>query len=232
MEFHELRFPPKISYGAVGGPGFKTTIYTRANGVEDRNIEWSRPRYEYDVATGIKTQEELDQVLAFFYARKGKKHGFRFKDWTDFKSCPATKKISPTDQVIGIGDGSTRTFQLTKTYSSGGVDFVRKITKPVPGTVRIAIGGVELLKGWSVDTTTGIVTIDSAPYLNGEYLLIDFVGDEYFFAKNDPPVAGSVITAGFEFDVPVRFDTDECMTMIEDLHAYSWGQIPLVELRM
>ncbi|MCL4743835.1 MAG: TIGR02217 family protein [Burkholderiaceae bacterium] len=208
MDFHELQFPPKISYGAVGGPAFKTTVYTRANGAEDRNIEWSRPRYEYDVAYGVKSQKELDQVLAFFYARLGRKHGFRFKDWTDYKSCPATKKPAATDQVIGTGDGTKTTFQLTKAYSSGGVDFVRQIKKPVAGTVRIAINGTEQGNGWSADTTTGVVTFASAPG------------------------SGAVLTAGYEFDVPVRFDTDECMTMIDDYNAHTWGQIPLVEVRM
>lgn len=232
MSFHEVQFPQGIAYGAVGGPGFKTSVLTRASGYDDRRSEWDTPRARYDVSHGIKNQLELDELLAFFYARRGRAYGFRFKDWADYKSCPVKRNVSPTDQVIGTGDGVNRQFQLVKVYNDGDQTYVREIKKPVPGTVRVAINGFELTTGWSVDTTTGIVTIHSAPHVDGESLLIDFIGDEYFVLGGDPPAAGTVITAGFEFDVPVRFDTDKCLTTIEHYNVHSWASIPLVEIRV
>ncbi|MCL4743834.1 MAG: TIGR02217 family protein [Burkholderiaceae bacterium] len=208
MSFHEVHFPRGISYGAVGGPGFKTSVLSRASGFDDRQSEWETPRSRYEVSHGIKNQAELDQLLAFFYARRGRAYGFRFRDWADYRSCVATQALSPTDQVIAVGDGVKRQFQLTKTYTNGSTSYVREIKKPVSGSVRIAVAGVEALSGWSVDTTTGIVTFTVAP------------------------ANGLEVTAGYEFDVPVRFDTDKCLTTIEQFNVHTWASIPLVEIRV
>lgn len=212
MAFHEVRFPEKISYGAVGGPGFKTTVFTRASGYEDRNVEWAKARAEYDVAHGIKTQAELDQLLAFFYARRAKAYGFRFKDWSDYKSCSATKTPAAADQSLGTGDGTNRVFQLVKTYSDAADSYVRTINKPVSGTVKIAVDGVLKTETthYTIDYTTGVVT----------------------FTVGNAPGSGAAVTAGYEFDVPCRFDTDKMLPQIEDYNVHTWGQIPIVEIRV
>lgn len=207
MAFHEVRFPDNISRGARGGPERRTQIVELASGDEERNASWANSRRRYDVAYGIRRADDLAAVVAFFEARNGRLHGFRFKDWGDHKSCLPSQTPGPTDQAIGTGDGTTTGFQLVKSYASGTQTWVRTITKPVVGTVRIALDGAEQLGGWSVDTTTGVVTFDSAP------------------------AEGVAVTAGFAFDVPVRFDTDALDVTLDLERLGSITSIPLLELR-
>jgi uncharacterized protein (TIGR02217 family) len=207
MAFHEVRFPDNISRRARGGPERRTQIVELASGDEERNASWANSRRRYDVAYGIRRADDLAAVVAFFEARNGRLHGFRFKDWGDHKSCLPSQASSATDQAIGSGDGALTVFQLVKRYASGGQSWTRTITKPVAGTVRIALDGVEQASGWSVDTTTGIVTFDTAP------------------------ATGVAVTMGFEFDVPVRFDTDALDVILDLERLGSITSIPLVEIR-
>ena len=207
MAFHEVRFPDDISRGARGGPERRTQIIELASGDEERNASSANSRRRYDVAYGIRRADDLAAVVAFFEARNGRLHGFRFKDWADHKSCLPSATPGPTDQAIGTGDGITTAFQLVKRYASGSQTWVRAITKPVAGTVRIALDGAEQLGGWSVDTTTGVVTFATAP------------------------AEGVAITAGFAFDVPVRFDTDALDVTLDLERLGSITSIPLLELR-
>ncbi|MET4127998.1 DUF2460 domain-containing protein [Roseovarius sp. MBR-6] len=207
MAFQEVRFPDNISRGARGGPERRTQIVELASGDEERNANWANSRRRYDVAYGIRRADDLAEVVAFFEARNGRLHGFRFKDWGDHKSSPPSGTPLPTDQVIGAGDGAATAFQLAKRYASGGQSWTRSITKPVAGTVRIAVDGLEQPTGWSVDTTTGLVTFNAAPG------------------------AGVAITAGFEFDVPVRFDTDALDVTLDLERLGSITSIPLLEIR-
>jgi uncharacterized protein (TIGR02217 family) len=151
-----------------------------------------------DVASELKKQAQIDELIAFFRARRGKAYGFRFKGWTDYKA---------TGQLLGTGDDAQTQFQLVKLYPSGSVIAVRTIAKPVSGTVKVYLDGMEQLAGWSVDTTTGLVTFGAAPALGVE------------------------VTADFEFDVPVRFDTDHMAVTIETYQLHTRQQIPIVELR-
>jgi len=196
--FHEVRFPDNIAYGATGGPEFATTVVVTGAGHEQRNVNWAEARGRWDVGSGLKNQQQLDELIAFFRARKGRAYGFRFKDWTDYKA---------TGQLLGTGDDAQTQFQLVKRYPSGSVIEVRTVTKPVAGTVRIYEDSVEQLSGWSVNVTTGLITFTPAP------------------------AAGVEITADFEFDVPVRFDTDHMAVTIETFRLHRWQQIPIVELR-
>ena len=207
MAFHEVRFPDNISRGARGGPERRTQIVELASGDEERNASWANSRRRYDVAYGIRRADDLAAVVAFFEARNGRLYGFRFKDWADYKSCAPSQTPSATDQVIGTGGGTTTAFQLVKAYASGAQAWNRTITKPVAGTVRVAIDGTEQASGWSVDTTTGIVSFTTAP------------------------ASGTAITAGFEFDVPVRFDTDTLDVTLDVERLGSITSIPLIEVR-
>ena len=207
MAFHEVRFPDDISRGARGGPERRTQIVELASGDEERNANWANSRRRYDAAYGIRRADDLAAVVAFFEARNGRLYGFRWKDWADFKSCLPSGTPSATDQNIGAGDGTATDFQLVKVYSSGSQSWSRTITKPVSGTVLVAIDGVEATTGWSVDTTTGLITFTSAP------------------------AAGAAITAGFEFDVPVRFDTDTLDVTLDIERIGSITSIPLIEVR-
>ena len=207
MAFHEVRFPDNISRGARGGPERRTQIVELASGAEERNASWANSRRRYDVAYGIRRADDLATVVAFFEARNGRLHGFRFKDWADFKSCLPSQTPSPTNQPIGTGNGATTQFPLTKRYTSGAQSWTRAITKPVAGTVTIALNGTPQVSGWSVSTATGLITFTTAP------------------------AAGMAITAGFEFDVPVRFDTDVLDVTLDLERLGSINSIPLVELR-
>ena len=207
MAFHEVRFPDDISRGARGGPERRTQVVELASGDEERNASWADSRRCYDAACRIRRADDLAAVVAFFEARNGRLHGFRWKDWGDFKSSLPSTPVTPIDQTLGTGDGATTAFQLVKRYESSSQAWVRRIVKPVTGTARVARGGVEALSGWSVNATSGVVTFAAAPG------------------------AGVLVTAGFEFDVPVRFDTDRLDVTWDLDRLGSIASIPLVEVR-
>jgi uncharacterized protein (TIGR02217 family) len=207
MAFHEVRFPDDISRGARGGPERRTQVVELASGDEERNASWADSRRRYDAAYGIRRGDDLAAVVAFFEARNGRLHGFRWKDWGDWKSSLPSTPVTPIDQVLGSGDGTITAFQLVKRYESGSQAWVRRIVKPAIGTVRVARAGVEALSGWSVDTTTGMVSFAAAP------------------------AAGVLVTAGFEFDVAVRFDTDRLDVTWDLDRLGSIASIPLIEVR-
>lgn len=207
MAFHEVRFPDDISRGARGGPERRTRIVELASGDEERNSPWADSRRRYDAAYGIRRADDLAAVVAFFEARYGRLYGFRWKDWSDYKSCLPSASPSATDQIIGEGDGSTTQFQLVKVYASGAQSYSRRIVKPVAGTVLLALDGIAQGSGWSVDPATGVVSFAAAP------------GN------------GVIVTAGFEFDVPVRFDTDRLDVTLDIGRMGSIASIPLIEIR-
>lgn len=200
--FVEVQFPPRIARGATGGPGFSTDVVILESKSEKRNQNWAKARASWDVATGIKTPTDMDVVRAFFYTRAGKAFGFRFKDWGDYRA---------TAEACGgtVGGGNT-IFQLQKTYSSGGVNYVRPITKPVTASVKMFVGGVlkTLTADYTLNSTTGVVTFGVAP--------------------------ASAVTWTGEFDVPVRFDIDKLDITYETLSAQgilsNASRIPIIEL--
>jgi uncharacterized protein (TIGR02217 family) len=210
MTFHDIRFPANLSYGSMGGPQRLTEIVTLANGHEERTTPWAHARRRYDAGFGLRSVQDLETLLAFFESRRGQLHAFRWKDWTDYKSCPLSDDVSHLDQRLGLGDGVKTQFQLTKRYASGDQDYLRPIRKPVPNTVRAAIGGDPkvLDDEFSVDYSTGTLT----------------------FAF--PPDIGAEISAGFEFDVPARFDTDNLQTSIAAYNAGELPNVPIIEVRL
>ena len=209
MAFHEVRFPANLSFGSLGGPERRTEIVTLASGFEERNTPWAHARRRYDAGLGLRSLDDLAALLAFFEVRAGQLHGFRWKDWADFKSCLPSREPGFGDQKIGTGDGAATVFQLAKAYVSGPARYVRPVCKPVAGTVRAGVGGVELAEGpdFEVDPVSGRIT----------------------FAT--PPAPGVSVTAGFEFDVPVRFDTDRIAVSATSFQAGEVPQIPVVEIR-
>lgn len=208
MTFHEIRFPTAVAFHSTGGPERKTEIVALGSGFEERNGVWANSRRRYDVGSGVKTLDDLAAVVGFFEARMGRLYAFRFKDFADFKSCAPGAEVSPADQEIAAGDGSARIFQLAKTYASGPSSWTRAIAKPVVGSVRVALAGVEQTSGWSVDATSGLVTFAAAP------------------------AGGVAVTAGFEFDVPARFDTDSLLVNLANFAAGEIPSIPIVEVRI
>ena len=208
MAFDDIRFPTSISRGATGGPERRTEIVTLGSGAEERNSRWADSRRRYNAGFGVKSLDDIHAVIGFFEERRGRLHGFRWKDHADFKSCPPRQEISALDQQIGTGDGSTASFQLVKSYGEGLRNFVRTITKPVAGTVVVAVDGVATANV-SVDHLIGVMT----------------------FLPGFVPGAGQVVTAGFAFDVPVRFDTDQLRINLAQFTAGDIPDIPVVEIR-
>jgi uncharacterized protein (TIGR02217 family) len=219
MAFLETpRFPDDIGYGSSGGPTYKTGVLVMASGREKRNIAWSQARHQYDVAYGVQSIAQLDALLEFFHAVRGRAHSFRFKDFSDFHTAtpsghasgggPATAPTA-TDQNIGTGDGADKIWQMTKTYTAGALSLERTISKPVSGTVLVAVNAVTQTETthYTIDYTTGIITFVTAPPVD------------------------EAITWGGQFDVPVRFDVDMLETTLDHfLHGST--RVPLVEVRV
>ncbi|WP_323770065.1 DUF2460 domain-containing protein [Antarctobacter sp.] len=210
MSFHDVRFPTDLSFGSVGGPERRTDIVTLTSGFEERNTPWAHSRRRFDAGLGLRSLDDLAELIAFFEARQGQLYGFRWKDWADFKSCAPSQEPSVADQLIGTGDGANQSFALSKAYVSGGASYSRPVTKPVAGSVLVEVDGVELTEGanFTVDTATGMVTLDSAPGV------------------------GQDIRAGFAFDVPVRFDTDRIHVSAGAFNAGQVPDVPVVEVRV
>ena len=198
--FHEVSFPLPLALAASGGPERRTEVVPLASGGEARNAVWAGSRRRWDVGSAVTRAEALQALVAFFEARGGRLHGFRFRDALDDRSCAPGGVVSGTDQVLGTGDGTRRFFALRKAYGA----YWRPILKAVEGTVIVAVDGV--VAGADVDATTGMVMLDVAP---GE---------------------GAVVSAGFRFDCPVRFDTDRLDVSLEAFGAGRVVGVPLVEL--
>ncbi len=211
MSFHDIRFPTAISFGATGGPERRTDIVVLGSGREERNQRWADSRRRYDAGYGLKTLDDLEAVVAFFEERRGRLHGFRWKDHADFKSCAASASPAATDQIIGTGDGATPSFQLVKAYGAAFAPWSREIAKPVAGSVLVSVDGVAQSEGadFTCDSATGLVTFDAGAI----------------------PGIGAVVTAGFEFDVPVRFDSDRLEISLDGFRHGSIPSIPVVEVR-
>jgi uncharacterized protein (TIGR02217 family) len=208
--FHEVLFPLDVALKSAGGPERRTDIVTLGSGREQRNARWAHSRRRYDAGYGIKTFAALSAVVAFFEERRGRLHGFRWRDRLDHSSAAPGAEVTPTDQTIGAGDGTTATFQLVKTYGVMHAPYARPIAKPVAGSVRVAVDGVEAGEGtaFTCDTTTGVVT----------------------FLAGHVPAPAAAVTAGFLFDVTVRFDTDYLEVDLATFAAGAIPKIPLIEI--
>lgn len=201
-DFHDVAFLLPLAFGARGGPSRKTEIARLASGHEHRNSPHAYSRRRYDV--GVKSLEDMQVLIAFFESRGGQQYAFRFRDPVDYHSGLPGSTVSPSDQQIGVGDGIQTEFQLMKSYSDSAGTYERIITKPVMGTVLVAID--EITTSVTVDPLTGMVTFDTAP-------------------SN-----GAIISAGFQFDVPVRFDTDVLDVSLEAFGAGQALNIPIIEV--
>jgi uncharacterized protein (TIGR02217 family) len=210
MSFHEIRFPASLSFGSVGGPERRTDVVTLANGFEERNTPWAHARRRYDAGLGLRSLDDIEVLIAFFEARQGQIFGFRWKDWSDYKSARPLAEIDFRDQVVALGDGASTQFQLIKSYRSGSNVYQRPIAKPMAGTVRLGLGQEELQEDidFTLDATSGALTL------------------------SHPPEDGIEVVAGFEFDVPVRFDTDRILTSVASFQAGDVPNVPVVEVRV
>lgn len=207
--FHEIRFPLDVSLHGRGGPERRTDIVVLGSNREARNARWAHSRRRYEAGYGVKSLAQLSAVIAFFEERRGRLFGFRWRDRADYCSAQGGA-LAPDDQALGSGDGATANFQLVKTYGSSFAPYARVIAKPVAESVRVAVGGVEKIRDvdFTVDATTGVVS----------------------FAPSAVPASGAAVSAGFLFDVPVRFDTDYLEIDISSFEAGEIPKIPIIEI--
>ena len=193
--FHEVVLPDTLAYGAKFGPSFKTTIVKTESGAEQRLGHWGRARRMGTVGFSIQGKAQMDALYAFFLARMGCLCGFRYSDQND--------RVAVLEPLVNLGG---TLLQLQKTYSSGGVSSVRLITKPSLTTpAALYKDGAAMTGGYTVDTTTGIVTLSAA-------------------------APASAFTWSGQFDTPVRFDTDSMEMTRDSFDSRSWSGIPIIEL--
>jgi uncharacterized protein (TIGR02217 family) len=201
---HDVLFPTGISIGATGGPEFLTRVTTTGSGHEYRNASWAHARGKWTVTQAVKIEEEKDELITFFRARRGKWAGFRLKDPFDHYA---------VETVFGTGDGALVNFQLGKTYDDGIVSVIRTIVFPVDNSVYtdadpvvIYVNGAEET-GVTINYANGLVTFDTAP------------------------AADAVLSWTGEFHVPARFDNDHLNGLLTSNVIYDFQDINLVELR-
>lgn len=205
MAFDEVSLPARLAFGSTGGVERRTEVVSLASGFERRSTPWAHGRRRFLIGANLRSLDDMAELTAFFEARRGRLNGFRFRDFADFKSCPPGAIVSALDQALGVGDGETARFSLGKAYG----DYRRDIRKPVGGSVLVAADGEGLAEhAYAVDAATGDVTFDAAPD------------------------AGVVLTAGFLFDTPVRFDADRIEVTLESFGAGRMAAVPLIEVRI
>ena len=192
--FHDVRFPLHLAFGTRGGPVRAVDILQMANGTETRNARGRHSRRRYNAVAGLKSRGEAIELLHFYESRNGALHGFRFRDPLDFEA----------ESVLGVGDGARAEFELIKHYGTAPHLYTRRLTKPVEGTVRVRLDGVETAV--SVDHSRGLIQFQN------------------------PPDIGAVISASFEFDVPVRFASEGLDVVLDDFGAMDIQDIPLIEI--
>jgi uncharacterized protein (TIGR02217 family) len=201
LPFDDVPYPLALGRDAMVMPEFSTSVAVTASGFEKRNSLWSNARLRFDVGPGIRSEEELGTLLAFFRARRGAARGFRLRDPTDCSSGAMTGTPGLADQLLGTGDGIKADFPLIKAYGSGAALQLRRITRPVAASIMVSVDGAAS-SAWSL-VDGGIVRF------------------------NAPPAAGKAVRAGFLFDVPVRFAEDRLEVAGA---AFAAGEAPSVEL--
>jgi uncharacterized protein (TIGR02217 family) len=204
--FDDVTFPTQIGREAEVSAEFSTNIVSLMSGNERRNSDWADARMTYDVAPGVRSEAELGVLLNFFRARRGAAIGFRFADPFDDSSNGANGVPAMTDQLIGTGDGVRTAFPLIKRYGTGATAQKRVITRPRAATVIVAVNGAAVISGWSLNSQ-GQILFQTAP------------------------VAGANITAGFRFDVPVRFANDRIDAARATFGATDMASVMLIEIK-
>lgn len=204
--FHDVSLPLQFALGAAGGPEWKTQVTQLASGKEFRNGMWAGSRRRWDVGGAVQSHTDLEALTAFFEARRGKLHSFRFRDMTDWKSCALSADVSALDQVLGIGDGVKTVFPLVKAYNSGSQTVFRVISKPKLDSVRVQVGNLEIETDWVFDDDQNAIVFDI------------------------PPELGKSVSAGFEYDLHARFDTDILAVSLDHINAGRIVSAPIIEL--
>jgi uncharacterized protein (TIGR02217 family) len=204
--FHDVLFPLSVAFGSTVTRERKVEVLQFASGREQRNLRFAHSRRTYDAGNGVRSIADVRAVMDFFEARRGPLASFRFRDPVDNASTASGGAVTPLDQVIGAGDGAVSRFKLTKAYGDSADVYLRPVRRPVDGTLRVAVNGVEAMPAdFGFDSATG----------------------EIVFAPGKTPGAGASVTAGFQFHVEVRFASD---TMSVNVSAFEAGELPSIPL--
>ncbi len=207
--FHDVRFPLSISFGATGGPERSVEIVSLSSGREKRNLRQAHALRRFDAGTGLRAIAEIEDILNFYEARKGPLHAFRFRDPFDWKSCGQATAISPIDQQIGGGTGTNATFALAKTYGTLAFAYQRPLACVVASSLRVSVDGIEVASSTYQVTPPGSAIV---------------------FLPGFIPANGKIVRAGFEFDVPVRFEGSSLTLSLANFRAGQVQAIPLKEV--
>ena len=197
----------------VSTPRWATEIVSVDSGSERVNQRWSTPLYSFNLPDAVRYHETYEAIKDHWLVMKGPTHTWPFRDPLDFASvqlelCNTVPVLSGTDQTLGTGNGLTTEFQLIKTYTRGSATHVRTIYHPIVSTVTVAIDSVDQVSGYSVDRDTGVITFDT------------------------PPAPGEVISAGYLFDVEVRFASDDAFEgIVQNYTVSGFASIELMEVR-
>lgn len=260
MAFHEVVFPESLAYGFTGGPMFSTDVVTLSSGAEKRNINWSIGRARWRLESRLHTEADFTELLDFFRARRGRGHGFLFKDQMDY---------CVTGVHCGIGDGSQATFQCVKEYpgtqTSGqlAIDTVYTVRHAGTSANFSNVGGGNPPSQNDTFTATGVTPtawgspaaqlvadfnesrtikkvkdgtlsfyVDGATQTEGggADYTMDYQTGIVTFNGGSEPGNGTIVTADFEFYVPARFETDQMPATWESYLRKSWPDVGIVEL--
>lgn len=221
MRFVDVYPPTEIKgFPCYSVPMFSTTMVEVASGDESANQNWANALHQFRLPQAVRCHETFEALRNHWYCVGGPARLWPFRDPLDFASVPlAQANVEPTisaaDQAIGEGDGATTEWQLIKTYSSGPLSYVREIQLPIVSTVVVLIGG--LLPAVAVGGPYGI----SAEREGGVVTITPAVQD------------GLAITAGFLFDVPVRFEQDSTLEgIVRDIQVSGFSDLTLIERRL
>lgn len=188
MSFHETRINDGlVIFETVGGPAFSTDVVKVKGGGESRNGNWDESLAVFELGERVVNRAELDALIAFFRARKGRLYGFRFKDWADFAAAIANGRLGTG--AVGTG---TPAYALWKRYTEAGAIDDKRIWKPRSGTVTLYRAGSPVTLGAgagqaSIDFTTGTATFvaDASAAVTGHTV----GGSHQFTTATDPGLA-------------------------------------------
>ena len=212
MAFHDVQFPEGVSFGCSGGPMYSTIVVETDSGAEQRIGRWDTPRMRWEVTRPVWNQTTLEEVLAFFRARRGRLHSFRFRDWADYTAgmdLGPSGRVDGTPNVFATGDGVEDVFQLRKSYTSGSQTEYRTVTLPRATGFKLYVNGVlkTITTDYAIVWATGVITFTS------------------------PPANGHAISWIGYYDVPARFDQDEMRVSLAGVARGEWPNVSVVEVR-